>query len=80
MNNTVAQSIFDMIEETKDHPREFAWSTLSQDLFYNPSEVLYEGTLFTKKSNGEKTSSQYVLTLKGLYKCKVFIKNTLVWQ
>jgi hypothetical protein len=78
MNDTElsTQSIFDIIEERKEKPVSFTWSTTATDLFYNPSDILTEGILLSSEEKGE--ANKYILTLHGLYKCKVNDCNKLV--
>jgi len=78
MNGTElpSRSIFDIIEEKKETPISFTWSTSPNDLSYNSSDILTEGILVATKKKGEP--DKYILTLQGLYKCKVSNSNILV--
>lgn len=66
------KSLFDIIEERSEKPENFEWTTEPSLLSYNPEEILHKGTLLTLQSSYEiiKTNC-YILTLRGLIKCKV---------
>jgi len=59
------QSIFNIIEERKDTPQIFTW-TDTFDIFQS-SDTIYEGILIENQC-----SCKYILTLKGLYRYKVY--------
>lgn len=73
MNETelTTQSVFDTIEERKETPVIFGWTVNPDDLVYDSSEILYESALLTTDEKGVQNSDKYILTLRGLYKCKV---------
>jgi len=62
------QSIFDLIDE---RPKTFAWSKLPEELIHDRSEILYDNSLISFKSNGDSKTNRYVLTHQGLFKYKV---------
>ena len=64
------RSIFDIIEEKKEKPEEFAWSKNPTLFSYDLTEFLCEGTLTTIKSESTLKGTRYVLTLQGIIKYK----------
>lgn len=74
---TLTQSIFNIIEEKKEKPEIFAWTKSPEQLIYNPSEVLYDSMLITSNGKGDSKTNRYILTLQGFLKCKVFLVSEL---
>lgn len=72
------QSIFNIIEERKETPRVFGWSV--GEVVHENTDVICEGTLLTAEGKGGQSASRYVLTLQGLYKCKVRVRAILAGQ
>ncbi len=69
-STTKSRSIFDIIEEKKDRPEEFAWRKDPKFFAYDPTDFLYDGTLTIAKSDSILKTNRYILTLNGVIKYK----------